>query len=98
MTAIPSIAFFDTQFQKQIAGSDFALNPFEQVALPFVHGRVLGLGCGLGNLAIEAARRGAKALTHGERWNYRVTTGFAQNSASLPSSRSSARLAAATPA
>jgi tellurite methyltransferase len=57
-----SITFFDTQFQKQVAGSDFALNPFEKAALPFVHGRVLDLGCGLGNLCIEAARCGADVV------------------------------------
>lgn len=38
-----SIRFFDTQFQKQVADRDFALNPFEKAALPFVHGRVLDL-------------------------------------------------------
>ena len=54
-----SITFFDTQFQKQVASNDFALNPFEKAALPFVRGRVLDLGCGMGNLSIEAARRGA---------------------------------------
>ena len=62
MTSNQSVTFFDTQFQKQIAGSDFALNPFEQAALPFVHGRVLDLGCGLGNLCIEAARSGAEVV------------------------------------
>ena len=57
-----SITFFDTQFQKQVANSDFALNPFEKAALPYVHGQVLDLGCGMGNLSIEAARRGANIL------------------------------------
>ena len=54
-----SIAFFDAQFQKQVAQGDFALNPFELAALPFVRGSLLDIGCGIGNLAIEAARRGA---------------------------------------
>ena len=57
-----SITFFDTQFQKQVANNDFALNPFEKVALPFVRGRVLDLGCGMGNLSIEAARLGVNVL------------------------------------
>jgi tellurite methyltransferase len=52
------IDFFDAQFRKQVAGGDFALNPFEKLALPYLRGRVLDYGCGLGNLAIEAARRG----------------------------------------
>jgi tellurite methyltransferase len=55
-----SVGFFDTQFRKQVAGRDFALNPFESAVLPHVRGRVLDLGCGLGNLSIEAARRGAR--------------------------------------
>jgi tellurite methyltransferase len=53
-----SITFFDAQFQQQLAGNGAALNPFENVALPFLRGRVLDLGCGLGNVSIEAARRG----------------------------------------
>ncbi len=53
-----SIDFFETQFQSQTRSGDFALNPFERLALPYVSGRVLDLGCGLGNLGIEAAKRG----------------------------------------
>lgn len=62
MTTNRSIRFFDTQFQKQVAANDLALNPFELVALPFVRGHVLDLGCGMGNLSVEAARRGANVL------------------------------------
>jgi tellurite methyltransferase len=57
-----SVDFFDAQFARQIRGADFALNPFEKLALPYLRGRVLDLGCGLGNLAIEAARRGCNVL------------------------------------
>lgn len=53
-----SIRFFDEQFQQQIARGEFALNPFEQAVLPYLSGGVLDLGCGLGNLAIAAARKG----------------------------------------
>lgn len=62
MTTNQSIAFFDAQFQKQVANNDFALNPFETLALPFVRGHVLDLGCGMGNLSVAAARRGASVL------------------------------------
>jgi tellurite methyltransferase len=57
-----SIDFFDAQFRAQISAGEFALNPFEQAALPFVQGHVLDLGCGLGNLAIAAARQGAQVV------------------------------------
>ncbi len=57
-----SVDFFNSQFERQISGGDFALNPFEQWALPSLRGRVLDLGCGLGNLSIEAARRGCSVL------------------------------------
>ncbi|HVB49683.1 MAG TPA: methyltransferase domain-containing protein [Burkholderiales bacterium] len=62
MTADHGVDFFEQQFRRQIAQQDYALNPFEQVALPFVRGRVLDLGCGLGNLCIEVARNGADVL------------------------------------
>ena len=55
-----SVRFFDTQFQRQVAAAEFALNPFERLALPFLKGEVLDLGCGLGNLALEAARGGCR--------------------------------------
>lgn len=52
--------FFDEQFKRQAAAGEFKLNPFEARALPFLHGDVLELGCGLGNLAVAAARHGAR--------------------------------------
>jgi tellurite methyltransferase len=55
-----SVEFFDTQFQKQVAVSDYALNPFERAILPYLRGEVLDLGCGLGNLALAAAASGCK--------------------------------------
>lgn len=57
-----SVKFFDSQFQTQVNKGNFSLNPFEQLALPFLKGKVLDLGCGLGNLSIEAARQGARVL------------------------------------
>ena len=53
-----SIDFFDRLFREQVAKGEFALNPFEQAVLPYLSGGVLDLGCGLGNLAISAARQG----------------------------------------
>jgi tellurite methyltransferase len=53
-----SVEFFDTQFKRQVQDGEFELNPFERLALAYLHGAVLDLGCGLGNLALEAARRG----------------------------------------
>ena len=57
-----SVRFFDTQFERQVREGDFALNPFEAAALPYLHGRVLDFGCGLGNLALAAARRGCSVV------------------------------------
>lgn len=57
-----SIRFFDTQFQRQVREGELRLNPFEELALPFLQGRVLDYGCGLGNLAVAAARRGCPVL------------------------------------
>jgi tellurite methyltransferase len=53
-----SVDFFESQFQRQVRAREFELNPFERLALDYVQGAVLDLGCGMGNLAIEAARRG----------------------------------------
>ena len=55
-----TVEFFDTQFQRQVIAAEYALNPFERAILPFVFGEVLDLGCGLGNLAIEAATKGCR--------------------------------------
>ena len=55
-----SVEFFDAQFRRQVESGETALNPFERAALPYVAGRVLDLGCGLGNLSLEAARRGCE--------------------------------------
>lgn len=57
-----SVRFFDAQFRRQREGGDFALNPFEATTLPHLHGQVLDAGCGLGNLAVEAAERGCSVL------------------------------------
>jgi tellurite methyltransferase len=57
-----SVRFFDKQFEQQIRERNFALNPFELTALPYLQGRVLDFGCGLGNLAFKAAERGCSVL------------------------------------
>jgi tellurite methyltransferase len=55
-----AVQFFDSQFRRQVGESDFALNPFEQLALTYVSGEILDLGCGLGNLSLAAARLGCR--------------------------------------
>ena len=55
-----SVAFFDEQFQRQSRENCRALNPFETLALPYLCGDVLDLGCGLGNLSLAAARGGCR--------------------------------------
>lgn len=57
-----SIRFFDSQFQRQVLQSDLKLNPFEERALPYLRGDVLDYGCGLGNLAVAAARQGCSVV------------------------------------
>lgn len=58
MVSDVSVRFFDAQFRRQVSESDLRLNPFEERALPHLHGTVLDYGCGLGNLSVAAARRG----------------------------------------
>jgi tellurite methyltransferase len=57
-----SVAFFEGQFQWQVRDQEYALNPFEILALEYVRGSVLDLGCGLGNFSLEAGRRGHPVL------------------------------------
>lgn len=57
MTTSASVHFFEQQFQRQSGEAGLHLNPFEEAALPWLQGRVLDYGCGLGNLALTAARR-----------------------------------------
>jgi tellurite methyltransferase len=53
-----SVEFFDAQFRRQAEQREYVLNPFERRALPLLHGDVLDLGCGMGNLALAAAQQG----------------------------------------
>ena len=53
-----SVEFFDRQFRTQPLAAALVLNPFEEIALPHLAGTVLDFGCGMGNLAFAAARRG----------------------------------------
>ena len=55
-----SIEFFDRQFRRPPTDASLRLNPFEEQALRYLHGDVLDLGCGFGNLAFAAAARGCR--------------------------------------
>lgn len=57
-----SVDFFETQFRRQVSAAEFVLNPFEEAALPYLAGRILDLGCGLGNLSVAAARHGCEVV------------------------------------
>jgi len=60
VTGNRSIAFFEEQFRRQPTDAALKLNPFEEMALPYLRGDILDFGCGLGNLAFAAARQGCK--------------------------------------
>jgi len=62
MSSDLSIQFFDKQFAEQARTGARELNPFELVAIPYLKGRVLDYGCGMGNLAFAAAERGCSVL------------------------------------
>lgn len=62
MTSDRSIQFFEKQFEEQVRTGACELNPFELLAIPYLKGRVLDYGCGMGNLAFAAAERGCDVL------------------------------------
>lgn len=59
-----TIQFFEDQFRNRvgIGARDEALSGFQEVALPFLNGRVLDLACGLGTLSFAAARKGCEVV------------------------------------
>ena len=61
-TANHTIEFFDQQFRRQAIAGELSLNPFEEAALPHLRGHVLDFGCGMGNLAVAAARGGCSVV------------------------------------
>lgn len=62
MSRNQAVGFFEEQFQRQVEERDYALNPFEALALGYLKGTILDLGSGLGNLSLEAGRRGHDVL------------------------------------
>ncbi len=62
MNSDHSIRFFDEQFHRQALAGDLTLNSFELLALAHLRGRLLDFGCGLGNLAVAAAKRGCSVV------------------------------------
>jgi len=55
-----TVEFFEAQFKRQASAGpgDLALNPFQEAALPFLSGRVLGLG----GLSVAAGRKGCEVV------------------------------------
>lgn len=60
MNGTRSVEFFDRQFRQAAGEAALQLNPFEQLALPHLHGEMLDYGCGLGNLSFAAAAQGCR--------------------------------------
>jgi len=57
-----SVEFFETQFRRQVQDREYVLNPFETLAIEYLKGEILDLGSGLGNLSLEAGRRGHRVV------------------------------------
>jgi tellurite methyltransferase len=57
-----SVAFFESQFQRQVRDQEYVLNPFEILAFDYLAGDILDLWCRLGNLSLEAGRRGHRVM------------------------------------
>ena len=57
-----AVRFFYNQFQHLPAQQVPGLNPFEQRSVPYLKGRVLDYGCGMGNLSVMAVRQGHSVL------------------------------------
>src|SRR6266567_3300372 len=76
MNGNKTITFFDTQFERQVREGDFALNPFERLALPYLYGKILDLGCGLGNLSITAEQADFDSYAIADMFNTVVAIGL----------------------